>query len=36
VEVVEYSREELLEGWQAFKSCLQLYRYIKGFDPRKK
>ena len=36
VEVVEYSRDELLEGWQAFKSCLQLYRYIKGFDPRKK
>jgi hypothetical protein len=34
VEVVEYSREELLEGWQAFKSCLQLYRYIKKFDPR--
>jgi hypothetical protein len=36
VDVVEYSRDELLEGWQAFKSCLQLYRYIKGFDPRKK
>ena len=36
VNVVEYSRDELLEGWQAFKSCLQLYRYIKGFDPRKK
>ena len=36
VEVVEYSRDELLEGWQAFKSCLQLYRYIKKFDPRKK
>ena len=36
VDVVEYSRDELLEGWQAFKSCLQLYRYIKGFDPRQK
>lgn len=36
VDVVEYSRDELLEGWQAFKSCLQLYRYIKKFDPRKK
>jgi len=36
VDVVEYARDELLEGWQAFKSCLQLYRYIKKFDPRKK
>jgi hypothetical protein len=36
VDVVEYSRDELLDGWQAFKSCLTLYRYIKKFDPRKK
>jgi hypothetical protein len=36
VEVVEYSRDELVEAWQAFKSCLTLYRYIKKFDPRKK
>ena len=36
VNVVEYSRDELLEGWQAFKSCCTLYRYIKKFDPRKK
>ena len=36
VDVVEYSRDELLEGWSAFKSCCTLYRYIKKFDPRKK
>jgi hypothetical protein len=36
VEVVEYSQQEIVEGWQAFKSCLNLYRYIKKFDPRKK
>lgn len=36
VDVVQYSRDELLEGWQAFKSCCTLYRYIKKFDPRKK
>jgi len=36
VDVVEYSRDELLDGWQAFKSCCTLYRYIKKFDPRKK
>ena len=36
VEVMEYSQQELVEGWQAFKSCLNLYRYIKRFDARKK
>jgi len=36
VDVVEYSRDELLDGWQAFKSCCTLYRYIKKFDPRRK
>ena len=34
VEVVEYSNEDLLEAWGAFKNCLALYRYINKFDPR--
>lgn len=34
VEVVEYSYDELIEAWEAFKACLTIWRYKNKFDPR--
>ena len=34
VDLVIYTREELLEQWEAFKACLTLWRLANDYDPR--
>lgn len=31
-----YSTDEVAEAWEMFKHCAALWRYTKGYDPRKK
>ena len=35
VEVVEYSPDEMREGFEMFCSALQIWRYKNGYDPRR-
>ena len=34
-EVIKYSPSELKEAWAVFKSACQIWRSLKGYDPRK-
>lgn len=34
VDILEYSKEELLKQWEAFQACLTLWRLANDYDPR--